>query len=123
MTREEFEKVVAEAFEFLPERFKTAIENVGIQVEDFPGDELVAKLGLNSKYQLFGLYQGIPLTKRGTWYGMSPIVPDNILIFQKNIERYCSTDLEVKRKIVEVLIHEIGHYFGMTEDEIRAAGY
>ncbi|MGA2622633.1 MAG: metallopeptidase family protein [Bacteroidota bacterium] len=123
MSREEFEKIVEESFELLPPRFKSAIENVGILVEDYPDDELVRRVGLTSKRQLLGLYQGVPLQKRGSWYGMSPTLPDKISLYQKNIEQSCRTDQEIREKIAEVLIHEIGHYFGMTDKEIRAAGY
>ncbi len=123
MSREEFEKIVEEAFELLPQKFKSAIENVGILVEDYPDDELTRKVGLSSRRHLLGLYQGVPLQKRGSWYGMSPTLPDKISLYQKNIEQSCRSDQEIKEKIAEVLVHEIGHYFGMTEEEIRAAGF
>ena len=123
MSREEFEKIVEESFELLPQKFKAAIDNVGILVEDYPDEEVARRFGSGSGRHLLGLYQGVPLPKRGTWYGMAPTAPDQIEIYQKNIERFCRTDKEVKEKIAEVLIHEIGHYFGMTDAEIRTAGY
>ena len=103
--------------------FKEALENIGIIVEELPSDEVVRKMKLRSKYDLLGLYEGIPLTKRGSWYGMQPAAPDKITIYQINIERVCRTDEELRRKIKDVVIHEIGHYFGMSEEEVRAAGY
>ena len=123
MTREEFEHVVAESFEILPEKFKEAVENVGIVVEDQPDDDIVRSMRLPSRRSLLGLYQGVPLTKRGTWYGMSPTVPDKISLYQENIELECRNPATLKEKIAEVLIHELGHYFGMSEKEIRKAGY
>ena len=123
MTREEFEKILEEAFEMLPEKFKSAIENVGIVVEEYPDYEVMQKMNLPSKHHLLGLYQGIPLPQRGTWYGMSPVIPDRISIYQKNIESQCRTEREIREKITEVLVHEIGHYFGMSEEEIRDAGF
>lgn len=123
MDQENFEQIVERTFDRLPENFRAAIENVGIFIEDYPAEELVRQLHLPSKHHLLGLYQGIPLTRRGTWYGMSPIPPDRITLYKNNIEPACSTDQEVEGKIYEVLIHEIGHYFGMNEEEIRAAGY
>lgn len=123
MTKEEFETVVSDVYEHLPPKFKEAIENVGIVVEEYPSEEIVQTMNLRSRYDLLGLYQGIPLPKRGTWYGMTPSVPDRISIYQKNIERVCRTEEEIRNKIYEVVIHEIGHYFGMTEDELRAAGF
>jgi predicted Zn-dependent protease with MMP-like domain len=123
MTREEFEGVVAHVFERLPDKFREAVDNVGIVVEDYPDEELVRQLSLRSKHQLYGLYQGIPLTKRGSWYGMTPVSPDRISLYQKNIEAGSRDDDEISRRIYDVLIHEIGHYFGMNEEEIRSAGY
>jgi predicted Zn-dependent protease with MMP-like domain len=123
MEKEAFEAIVVQAFEVLPERFKSTVENVGVVIEDYPSDEIVRNMQLRTKHDLLGLYQGIPLTKRGTWYGMSPIVPDKISLYQKNIEDAGRTEDGIRRKIHEVLIHEIGHYFGMNEEEIRSAGF
>ena len=123
MDQEEFESIVEETFEQLPEQFKSAIENVGVVVEDYPGDELVKALRLRSRHDLLGLYQGIPLTARGSWYGTHPVTPDKITLYMKNIEARARTAEELRRQIYEVLVHEVGHYFGMNEDEIRAAGY
>jgi predicted Zn-dependent protease with MMP-like domain len=123
MERDAFEKIVEESFEKLPEVFKRAIVNVGIVVEDYPDDALVQKMQLPSKYNLLGLYHGIPLTERGTWYGMTPVTPDKISLYQRNIESHCRTQHEIEQAIYDVLIHEIGHYFGMNEKEIREAGY
>lgn len=121
MQYEEFMKVVEQAFEHLPDQFKEGIENLSVTVEDYPTQDIVADMKLRSKHELLGLYQGTPLTARGTWYGMAPVVPDRIFLYQKNIEREGGRHLE--EIIRDVLIHEIGHYFGMSEDEIQDAGY
>ncbi len=123
MDRSAFEHLVELTFEKLPEQFKKAIENVGVVVEDQPDEELAATMRLRSRHDLLGLYQGIPLTSRGTWYGMTPVTPDKITLYQKNIEARCRTEDEIAARIYEVLVHEIGHYFGMSEEEIRLAGY
>ncbi|HUL44636.1 MAG TPA: metallopeptidase family protein [Bacteroidota bacterium] len=123
MEREEFEEHVQKVFDRLPEKFQSAIENVRIIVEEYPSDELVEKLQLSSRYQLLGLYQGVPLPHRTTWYGTSPVVPDTVTLFRGNLESRSRSREELERQIYETLVHEIGHYFGMTEDEIRAAGY
>ena len=115
--------MVEKAFERLPEPFKSAIENVGIVVEDYPDPELVRKLRLRSKHNLLGLYQGIPLPSRGVGYGMAPSMPDTISIYQKNIEEHSRTLPEVEQLVYDVLVHETAHYFGMDEDQIRKAGY
>jgi predicted Zn-dependent protease with MMP-like domain len=123
MDKIEFEEIVNHAFEHLPDIFKQNIDNVQFNIEDYPTAEQVSKIKLRSKYSLLGLYEGIPLNHRGTWYGSSPTLPDRITLFQKNIESYSETETEITDKVREVLIHEIGHYFGMTEEEIRKAGY
>ena len=120
MTREKFEDVAEEVFESLPILFGEKIDNVHISVEDYPSEELMHQMH-GSKTTLLGLYQGIPLTHRGTWYGMSPTTPDKISLYQANIEAVCKNDKEVAERIKEVLLHELGHYFGMSESEIRSA--
>ena len=121
MTYDEFMAAVEGTFEHLPEQFREAIENLSITVEDYPTPEIVSMMKLRSKHELLGLYQGTPLPSRGTWYGMSPVAPDQIFLYKANIEQEGQGNLE--ETIREVLIHEIGHYFGMSEEEIRAAGY
>ena len=120
MTKERFEEIAQQAFDSLPEQFRERIENVHIVVEEYPSEEVAGRGGRN-KYTLLGLYQGIPLTKRGTWYGTSATVPDKISLYRRNIEESCRDEEEVRRRIVEVLFHEIGHYFGMNEAQIRSA--
>jgi predicted Zn-dependent protease with MMP-like domain len=120
MTREHFEAIAQKAFDNLPEKFRNSFENVHIVVEDYPPDDLLERQRYG-KYSLLGLYQGIPLTRRGSWYGAGPTVPDKISLYQRNIEASCRNEQEVSKKIVEVLFHEIGHYFGMNEEEIRSA--
>ncbi|HEY6951740.1 MAG TPA: metallopeptidase family protein [Bacteroidota bacterium] len=120
MTKERFEEIAQGAFDSLPDQFRDSIENVHVVVEDYPPDELVEN-GHYGKYSLLGLYQGIPLTRRGTWYGATPTGPDKISLYQKNIEASCSSEEEIRDRIIEVLFHEIGHYFGMSEKQIRSA--
>jgi predicted Zn-dependent protease with MMP-like domain len=120
MTREHFEEIAQTAFDSLPDQFRNSIENVHIVVEDYPPDELIERERYG-RLSLLGLYQGIPLTKRGTWYGANPTAPDKISLYQKNIEASCREEGEIQRRIVEVLFHEIGHYFGMNEAQIRRA--
>ncbi len=115
--------IAAKAFDELPPEFKLRIENVHVVVQDLPDDFQVDSLKLNSRSSLLGLYSGVPLNKRGPNYGMYPVLPDRITLYKSNIERICSTDSEVEEKIREVLIHEVAHYFGMTDQEIREAGY
>jgi predicted Zn-dependent protease with MMP-like domain len=120
MTREKFEKIAEKVYNNLPEVFGNKIDNVHIVVEDYPNEEETRQTH-SGKTTLLGLYQGVPLTHRGTWYGVYPTTPDKISLYQKNIESVCRSDREVSERIQEVLLHELGHYFGMNEAEIRSA--
>ena len=120
MTKEQFEEIAQRAFDSLPDSFKHKVENVQIVVEDYPSEDALSRTRAG-KYNLLGLYQGVPLPHRGTSYGMYPVGPDKISLYQKNIEQTCSGIRETERRIVEVLFHELGHYFGMNEQEVREA--
>ena len=123
MDRDEFEKLVQEVFESLPAQFHETMDNVHIIVEELPVTRSNARKGIRSGGLLLGLYEGIPLTKRGVGYGMYPVVPDRITLFRQNIQAVSRDDQELRATIRETLIHEIGHYYGMSETEIRRAGY
>jgi predicted Zn-dependent protease with MMP-like domain len=120
MTRERFEEIAEQVFGELPQVFGDKIDNVHIVVEDFPPEDVIHEMH-SRKTSLLGLYQGTPLTHRGSWYGTQPTIPDKISLYQKNIESICTTDKEIEKCINEVLFHELGHYFGMSEKEIRDA--
>lgn len=116
MNRAEFEKLVAKAVKCLPKDFRKKMDNIAIVVEDWPSREILSSMGIKRRDNLLGLYQGVPHPKRGFDYGN--ILPDKITIYQRPIESLCRTDHDIKRKIQEVVIHEIGHYFGLTEQKL-----
>jgi predicted Zn-dependent protease with MMP-like domain len=113
-----FEQIVEEEFEAVPDLFKRNLENVRIVVMHDPEPHRARGRGM-----LLGLYEGVPLNKRGSDYGVYPVVPDTITLFQQNIESIAGSEAEVRRQIRATLIHEIGHYYGMSEADIRRAGY
>jgi predicted Zn-dependent protease with MMP-like domain len=123
MTRERFETIADEEFADLPEPFRQRMENVRIVIEDVDSPAQRREAGLGRSSMLLGLYEGVPLPRRGVDYGVVPVMPDTITLFQKNIESIARSESEVRRQIRETLIHEIAHYFGMDEDDIREAGY
>lgn len=123
MDRDKFDMLVEKAFEELPPQFKSRLDNVHIVVEDYPDDVDLGNARVKDRRNLLGLYSGVPLSKRGVDYGVYPVLPDRIKLFKENIERYCKNDKEIEEKVKEVLIHEVAHYFGMTDKEIRKAGY
>ncbi len=117
-TRAEFERLVAEALAGIPRRFRDAMHNIAIVVEDEPADELLDEMGIEPPDTLYGLYQGTPLTGRGWDYGNA--LPDRILLFQRPLECDSEDEGDLTVAIGETLIHEIGHYFGLSEEEIEA---
>jgi predicted Zn-dependent protease with MMP-like domain len=123
MEKEEFERVAQEVFDTLPAPFRDAIENVHIVVEDRPSRSVGARAGYRPGTLLLGLYEGVPLTKRGTSYGMYAVVPDKITLYRENIGAVARGNEETRAVLRDTLIHEIGHFFGMSERQIRAAGY
>ncbi|MFC2041549.1 metallopeptidase family protein [Chloroflexota bacterium] len=117
MNRERFERLVAKAIEDLPEEFLTRMENVDVVVGDYPTRSQQSRAGLRRDQTLLGLYEGVPLTRRGTHYGLVP--PDKITIFQKPIEARCRRDAEITAEIQSVVKHEIAHHFGISDARLR----
>ena len=117
MTREAFEQLVADALSGIPRRFRDAMTNIVISVEDEPSRALLREMEIEPPDTLFGLYQGTPLTERRWDYGNS--LPDRILLFQGPHEREAEDRDDLIASSSETLIHEIGHYFGLSEEEIE----
>ena len=117
MTRAEFERLVAEAVTLIPRRFRREMKNLALVVEDSPSAELLAEMEIEPPDSLYGLYHGTPLPERSWGYGNN--LPDRITIFQQPIEQDCDDEDEMREMIGETLIHEIGHYFGLSEEEIE----
>jgi len=117
MTKEEFERLVEEALREIPKRFRKAMHNVAVVVEDEPPQDVLDELEIEPGDTLFGLYQGTPLTERSWGHGNN--LPDRISIYQGPIEDACEDEDEIRDCIAETVIHEFGHYFGMSEEEIE----
>ena len=118
MTRERFRKLVDEALQTIPDNFREAMQNIAIVIEDEPTLEQLDEFGLQPPETLLGLYQGTPLTERQWAHGN--VLPDKITLFQAPIEEESEDEDDVVVAIGETLIHEIGHYFGLSEEEIEA---
>lgn len=117
MQRAKFERLVADALASIPRRFRDAIANLAIVVEDEPPGELLDEMEIEPPDTLLGLYQGTPLTERRWDYGNA--LPDRILLFQGPLERESEDKDDLIVAIGETLIHEMGHYFGLSEEEIE----
>jgi predicted Zn-dependent protease with MMP-like domain len=117
MTRQRFRQLVAEALDTIPSRFRRHLKNVAVVVEDEPSPALLAEMEIEPPDTLFGLYQGTPLPERRWDHGN--VLPDRIVIFQGPIEDVSETEDDMVTEIGETLIHEVGHYFGLSEDELE----
>jgi len=117
LTRSEFEELVISALRGLPRSIKKKMKNVDVVVEERASKELLDEMELRSAFELLGLYQGIPLDQRGFYYGN--VLPDKITLFQVPIESLCTTREEMEEKIREVVVHEVGHYFGLSDERLR----
>lgn len=112
---EEFEALVEQALDGLPEEFAELLENVAVIVEEEPDPEDLEALGLDPGDDLFGLYQGVPQTERGTFYDA---FPDRVFIYRGPILRACRNRREVIREVRDTVVHELGHHFGMEEEDM-----
>ena len=117
MTRAAFEQLVAEAIFLIPRRFRAEMQNIAIVVEDEPSADTLEAMEIEPPDSLYGLYEGTPLTERRWDYGNA--LPDRILLFKGPHEREAQDDEDLIASIAETLIHEIGHYFGLSEEEIE----
>jgi predicted Zn-dependent protease with MMP-like domain len=116
MKGEDFVKVAEETLDSLPKEFRSRIHNVAILVEDFPSNQSRPRPGQQRRL-LLGIFHGVPATKRSV-FDLSA-GPAHIVLYQKNIEAICSNEAEVRHQIRQTLIHELGHYFGMTEEQLK----
>ncbi len=118
MKRSDFEKLVLETLESLPAKFKHKMENVEIVIEEWPSEEFLSNMPKNRQNIILGLYQGVPFPRRGV-SSYSNVLPDKITLYQKPIESLCRNEKELQARVKEVLVHEIGHYFGLSEEELK----
>ncbi len=113
----DFKQLVQQAIEELPERIRTKMDNVEIVIEDLPTKAQLTRAGVARGHSLFGLYQGVPQTKRGVYYGN--VLPDKITLFKRVIEgRHQNTDA-IKERVKRTVWHEIAHHFGFDEKGVR----
>jgi len=119
MRRREFERLVWDAWKRIPRRFREQVANLEIVVEDEPSRAQLRSARVPRGDTLLGLYHGVPLPERGSWYQM--VLPDKISLFQGPIEREARNSQDLPRVIYETLWHEVAHYFGMDEPQVRRA--
>jgi predicted Zn-dependent protease with MMP-like domain len=122
LNHDELREEVARVLDTLPRRFRRQLRNLEIVVEDRADTEVMLSVGLNPRRDtLYGLYQGIPLPERSSFY--PPILPDKITIFSQPLLRDFPDPEKLREQIRTTVLHEIAHYFGMDDDEIDKLGY
>ena len=116
MEEEKFRELVGQALDSFPLEFAKRLNNVAVVVEDRPAPSQLRKLRLPSWALLFGLYEGVPQTKRGSYFG---VLPDKITIFKNSIERVSRSEEEIRAQVRATVIHEIGHHFGLSDEQLK----
>ncbi len=117
ITRAEFQSQAEAALKTLPANFKKRLKNISIVIEDYPSRADAASVGV-SRHQLLGLFSGGGYPQKDLVSVLASL-PDRVVLYQKNIERHCATKEELREEIRNTLLHEIGHYFGMSEEELE----
>ena len=117
MNRAKFEGLVERALRKLPREFKKKIANIAVVVEDWADDATLEEMGIEPPDTLYGLYRGIDITRRDTSYGN--VLPDTIHIYQGPIEEDCADEEEMAELVRDVVIHEVGHYFGLDDETME----
>ncbi len=120
MRHDLFEQFVAQAWEKLPAEFRAELDNIDVVVEDWPDPGALRRAGVKHRSQLLGLYHGVPLTKRTRGYNL--VLPDKISIYRQPIMTRCHDWDQVRRMVHRVLRHEVGHYFGLSDERLREIG-
>ena len=120
MDAELFENLVADALEALPVFFQDKLDNVEVVVEDWPDHHTMRLARVRSPYGLLGFYHGVPLTERTTYYGL--VAPDKISIYRRPIEAQCRTEDELRETVRRVVLHELAHHFGISDDRLHEIG-
>jgi predicted Zn-dependent protease with MMP-like domain len=117
VTRDEFAALIEEALTLIPEKFREAMRNIAIIVEEYPPAALLEEMEIEAPDTLYGLYLGTPITERS--WGDGNREPDQIVLYQGPHEEDAVSEDDLVAMVAETLIHEIGHYFGMSEEEIQ----
>ena len=121
LTTDEFAELVTKALDNIPESFRPYMKGVAVDVEPMPDRRTCARVGIRNPRGLLGYYHGTPLTERTVEHQTR--LPDRIIIFQRNIERFCRSRDQVVRQIRKTVFHEVGHHFGLDEEDLAELGY
>ena len=120
-SRREFDRAVQDALKEIPPSFAPYLAGLAVDVEPSPPPDVLADLEIDDPTELLGLYQGTPLTERSV--EAPPLAADRVVIYQRNLEQMCETREELVDEIRATVLHEVGHHFGLDEDELENLGY
>ncbi len=121
LTSDEFAHLVKQALADIPPPFDEFLQEIAIDVELTPDAETLREMEIDDPTEILGLYHGLPLTERGI--EMLPEMPDRIVLYQDNLELACETKEEIIHEIRVTVLHEVGHHFGLDEDDLEELGY
>ena len=121
ISEKEFDKIVKKAIKRIPSDIRGYLNNIAISVKNRPTEKMMEKMDVPPDAILFGVYQGIPLIERSVT--SPPLFPDTILLFQEPIEEICENKEEIEDQIEITVVHEIAHFFGISEERLRELGY
>lgn len=117
--RKQFERYTGKALAGIPRKYRKLFHNISIIVQDMPDEEDVRLTGVPAD-ELLGLFKGASIVEEESFFAVPPPLPNAIYLYQKNIEAICRTERELISEIRMTLLHEVGHYFGMTEEDLEA---
>jgi predicted Zn-dependent protease with MMP-like domain len=117
VSREHFEKLVEKAIGTLPDEYREHFTNIAVVVKDYPDKEDEKRSGAGDGL-LLGLFDGVPYHGKGGFFEIFPSFPGRITLFQTNIEEFCSNEEELIEEIQTTIVHEVGHYFGLSEEDL-----
>ncbi len=121
LSTREFAKLVEQALVDIPEPFAGYLQDVAVDVEPLPTARVCREMDVDDPSELLGLYEGVPLTERSV--EELPRMPDRIILYQRNIEEMCESREEIVEEIRTTVLHEVGHHFGLDEDDLEELGY
>lgn len=121
LTEEEFAELVDEAVTSLPAEFEKYMENLSIDIQPRPTRELLRSMRIPRRELLLGVYHGVPLTEKSV--SSTVEYPEQVVIFQRNVEAVCDSEDEIVEQVRKTVLHEVGHHFGLDEEELRRLGY
>ncbi|TAN44687.1 MAG: metallopeptidase family protein [Nitrospirae bacterium] len=116
-SRERFEELAGDALRSIPKKFRRKFRNVAIIVEDYPAKNIVEEMQI-PRNELMGLFSGRPVGEDGGFFEIPSPYPNTIHLYQKNIEEACSSEADLIVEIRKTMLHEVGHYFGLSENDL-----